>query len=1079
MLKIVHGNRLEPLAGELMRSLLDLPASPFERESIVVPSLGVARWLQYRIADVQSVCAHMDFSFAAQFVWQTFANVLEGVPQRSPFDANVMTLRLHGQLGRLPASEVYSPLRSYIERAGERGRIELAQRLAQVFDRYLVYRPEWLQSWAAGSTLGIQPIATERWQLGLWRRLVEDAGLRELQHPAGAVFDKLQSDIVARTRLPRKIRLFALPTLPPQYVQAVTELARYTDVEWYVVNPCRQYWGDLVSERTAAKLAGDDAPSTEVAHPLLASWGLEARDHLAEVLARSDAAGVVEQPMFVDPGNKTLLTKLQRCLLELAPLSESLIDPQQLDAGIRAQPSLQIHACHSLTRQLEVLHDQLLRLFDMLPELKPQEVLVMLPGVDDAAPLIDAVFGAAPLEHRLAYSITGRAAPDATPLLRAFDTLLHLPASRFEAAEVFDHLQIPAVRARYSLESSDLDLIRQWLDEAGIRWGLDAAHRVSLDLPAEARHSWLDGLMRLLLGYAAPSGGEHLIAGIEVYEEIEGSQAVVAGKLLRALGDLVGLRRDFATPRSVALWCDRLARMLEEQLSPLDEDESDAQRLRSLLSDLRDDAALAEQREAVSLEVMQGLLKTRLAGSSPGGVPGGGVTFTGIGPLRGLPYRVVCVIGLDGGVFPRNPSTSEFDLIARHPRRGDRSRGQDDRGAFLDALLAAREVFYLSYTGRSIRDNAELPPSVLISELLDYVGRYTQGGLDAATAALLVEHPLQPFAPRHFLPGASQSYAREYREAALQIARGSRRDDARGDLLAGTTLAAPGDEARVLRLDQLIGCLRNPYRFFLRDRLGIRIDEGEEELSSEEPLTLPEPRWDFERRLLDLALAGHESEAIVAKMRAGTDVPHGRWGEHLLNQAVEPALGFAKVVLAERGPSIAPLPFECRIGPYTLSGVLDGLSADGLYRPRYGKQISAHDWIEAWPRHLLLCLLKPDGVAPITRLRTGDDGKKSVAALGTVADASARLLDLLDLYWQGLQAPLEFMPKTALAAVVESQKPEKAAKVWLGDSFGGTGEAENEYCRMFYRGLRETMPDALPALAARVFAPMLAAVISA
>lgn len=1076
-LRIVHGNRLEPLARELFRSLTDVPVSPFERETIVVPSLGVQRWLQYRIADVFTVCAQMDFAFAAQFVWQTFASVLDGVPQRSPFDAGVMALRLHGQLGRLPDSEVYAPLRRYIERAGERGRIELAQRLAQTFDRYLVYRPHWVQAWASGRTLALQPLATERWQHGLWRRLVDDAGLRDLQHPADAVFARLRDDPSSRSHLSKKIRLFALPTLPPQYVQAITELARYTEVEWYVLNPCRQYWGDLVSERTAARLTDDTLEPVDVAHPLLASWGLQARDHLAEVLAHADAAGVIEQPMFIDPGVSTLLTKLQRCLLELTPLSVSPMQASQLDAGARHPPSLQIHACHSLTRQLEVLQDQLLRLFDALPDLRPQDVLVMLPSVDDAAPLIDAVFGAAPLEHRLAYSITGRAAPDATPLLRAFDTLLHLPQSRFAATEVFDHLQIPAVRERYGLEPTDLDLIHQWLTEAGIRWGLDAGHRVSLGLPAEARHSWVDGLTRLLLGYATPSDGEQLIAGVEVYEEIEGSQTLVAGKLLRVLGDLVGLRDDFTAPRRLAAWCDRLARMLEEQLAPTAEDESDAQRLRAMLADLRADAALAAQREPISLEVVQSLLKTRLAGSSAGGVPGGGVTFTGIGPLRGLPYRVIAVIGLDGGVFPRNPVSSEFDLIARHPQRSDRSRAQDDRGAFLDALLAARDVFYLSYTGRSIRDNTELPPSVLISELLDYVGRHTEGGLDQARQALLTEHPLQPFSPRHFQPGASQSYAREYREAALKIALGSQRIDKRSDLLDGQTLPPADEDARQLRLEQLVSCLRNPYRYFLRDRLGIRIDAGEAALSGEEPLALPDPPWDFERRLLDLALSGLDASGIIDRMRAGTDVPHGRWGEHLLREAVEPALGFARIVLAERGATIPPQAFECRIGPYRLSGVLDGLTADGLYRPRYGAQISAHDWIEAWPRHLLLSLLQPAGVARLTRIRTGT-GNKSLIALRAVEDAGARLLDLLDLYWQNLQSPLEYLPKTALAWASEPSKSEKAASIW-GPSYNSAGEAQDPYCRMFYRGSRETLPEALPTLAARLFAPMLAAVVDA
>lgn len=1071
MLKVVHGNRLEPLAGELMRSLLEVPASPFEVETVVVPSLGVARWLQYRVADVFGVCMQIEFAFAAQFVWQTFARLLDGVPRRSPFDVQVMTLRLYAQLGRLPASEVYAPLRRYIEQAGEQGRIQLAEKLAQVFDRYLVYRPEWVQSWAAGQLCGLTPSSTERWQLGLWRRLVEDAGLRDLQHPAEIVAARLRDDVAARRQLPRRIRLFALPTLPPQYVRAVADMAQYTDVECYVLNPCRQYWGDLMSERASARMALRDAASSasgiEVAHPLLASWGTQARDHLAEVLQQTDTATATEQPMFVDPGTSTLLHRLQRSLLELGPLAMPPLAAAQLHEPVR---SLQVHACHSLTRQLEVLHDQLLTLFDQLPGLRPQDVLVMMPDVDEAAPLIDAVFGAATAEHRIGYSITGRAAADSTPLLSAFDTLLKLPASRFAADEVFDHLQVPAVRERYGLGVSELDSIRQWIGESGVRWGLDAAHRSTFDLPSEARHSWVDGLMRLLLGYAAPSDRVDLVAGLQVYEDIEGTQTAIAGKLLRALGDLVRLRDDLRQMRSVAGWCDRLSRMLEEQLSPTTDDESDAHRLRQVIAQLRDDADAAGHRDAVPLDVVRQLIASQLAGSSPGGVPGGALTFTGIGPLRGLPYRVIAVIGLDGGRFPRNPAVSEFDLLGRHPRRGDRSRGQDDRGAFLDALLAARDVFYVSYTGRSIRTNQVMPPSVLVAELLDQLARDVEGGRPAVDAALLTEHPLQPFSPRYFVPGPLHSHARDFRDAARCIV-SAQRPPPVSDVLDGQRLPVSDELARQLTLDRLTGCLRNPYRFFLRDRLGIRIDPGEQQLASEEPLALPDPRWDFERELLELAMDGHDERTIHQRFRAGIALPHGGWGDHLLSSAVRPVIEFAEQVRAERAAALPALPFELRIGHYTLSGVIDQLTADGLYLPRYTHKLSAHDWLHAWPRHLLLCVLRPDGIQPRCLVRGCGDQRLEWAE---VPDAESHMLTLLDTYQDGLQAPLPYLPKTALQFADEPDRPDKAEKIWA-PGYNSDGESADAYCRLFYRGQRTTLPDGLPALARRIFGPMIAA----
>lgn len=1067
MLHLIHGNRFEQLLGRLVESLFTHPAPPLQREIIVVPSLGVARWLQYQIANAIGVCAQVEFPYPAQFIWQSFAQLLEGVQERSPFDAELMALRLYSRLGKLPAHADYAPLQQYLARTGERGRLDLAQQLAHCYDQYLVYRPDWLAAWGEGRLRGLQPAASERWQQKLWRHLLDQADLPDLQHPADTVFARLRAEPALRGQLPTRIRVFGLTSLPPQYASILARLGDYTEVEWYLPNPCRWYWADIVSERAQAQLAlqldGSDEAPRDVGHPLLASWGQQARDHLAVVMEQVDTRPASEAPLFAEPRGTHLLARLQRSLLDLSSMADA---PLQLDSGDR---SIQLHACHSLTRQLEVLHDRLLAMFDADASLRPADVVVMLVNPDAAAPTIDAVFGAAPPERQIAYAITGSGSADDTPLLRAFAMLLALPGSRFTASAVFDHLQLPAVAARYQLDAADLEQIRLWLIETGVRWGLDGAHRQALGLPAETRHSWLDGLQRLLLGYAVPTAGEALVAGVLPYDDIEGSQSQTLGKLALALADLVAVRDALSTAAPLATWCDRLLQAIGRCLAPTDRDLADEQRLRRALGALREDARHAAFDEPLNIDVVQRLVETRLAASSPGGVPGGGVTFTGIGPLRGVPYRVVCVLGLDNGAFPRNPSAAEFDLMAAHPRRGDRARRGDDRGAFLDALLAARDTLLLGYNGRSLRDNAELPPSVLVSELLDYLGRGSEGR-HAVEKALLTEHPLQPFDARYFVPGAMQSYAREYLGAAGAVRGGA---PPATPLFDGAPLPVPDEPApRVVTLDQLAGFLRNPLRALLRTRLDVRIAEAGVELPEDEPFDLPERKWKLRERLLRHALAGDSVARIAELLSADADMPPGRWGRRLIEGEIRKAAAFAEQLRRERGELLPPLAFELPLsvddGAVIFSGSLDQLTRRGRFAATY-QDISANDWLDAWPRHLLLQLLQPADV----ELRTRILDAKRVHQLAPVGDAHALLSDLVAYYLQGLREPMSFAPKTAYA-LLDKPDSRAATEAWRG-SDRARGDSEEPYARMRYRGGARDLPPGFAAEAQRIFGPLLAA----
>ncbi|HUP91096.1 MAG TPA: exodeoxyribonuclease V subunit gamma [Solimonas sp.] len=1059
MLHIVQSNRLDTLAEPLLASWAAPGADPFAPELVIVPSRGVERWLTHRIADRFGVCANVRFEFAAAFIWQMFSRVLPGVSEQSPFDTDVTALRLFSFLGRLPERPELRPLSRYLAKADDVRRLELAQRIAQLFSQYMVYRPDWLAKWALGVRVGLEPAETERWQQHLWRWLLESLGARNVQHPMTEFFEALDQGSAAATSLPARLRVFGVPVVPPLYAEILARLARHIEVEWYSLNPCRQYWADITQEKERARRIVRGEPGAElrdVGHPLLASCGGQAQTQLALVCGFIGDEGSVDSDCFVEPRGSSLLQKLQSSILDLAePTAGSL--PLE-----RSDRSLQVHACHSLTRQLEVLHDQLLALFDAMPGLRASDVAVFTPDLDAAAPVIDAVFGSMPAARHIPYTVTGRRRPDSAPLLRAADFLLRLPGSRFEANLVLGFLEIPAVGRRYGLEAAELETIQRWLREAGVHWGLDGVHRHKLGLPSQARHTWLETLYKLLLGYAMPGGADRLVFGTLPYGELEGSQALTLGKLVKVLSDLVRTSEAFGARPRIRDWPALLLRHLSASIEPTPEDERDYERLRATIAGLSRDARTAAVEGDVGIDVVRALLEARLAQSAPGAVPSGQVTFAGIGPLRTLPYRVICLVGMDDGAIPRSRGRLEFDLMQGAPRFGDRSRRDDDRGAFLDALLAASDVLYLSYSGRDIRDNAKLQPSVLVAELLDYLGRWAQGGRPAVDQALVTSHPLQAFSPRYFEGGELQSYAADLLPVAQALRGGLGGRLAQRSLLDRTPLPPPDESLRRVELDSLQRFFTHPLCHLLGARLGIRLKEAAEQISADEPFGIDiGGHFDLKDQLLEWRLQGRTVAECMDLAMATPLLPSGAWGR----QALEPTLRqidelAGRVERARSGTPRDPLAFELPLGEFTLAGTLSQLDSDGAFSFSLRKQ-GVYDLMDAWLRHLVLCCVAPAGVSPRTRTLTSDGGLR----FERVNEAPAQLLRLLELYWRGLQAPLSFYPKSAYALLTaaDADKGRAAAeKAWQGSGRGTqrkAGERDGRWYRFAFGGAEVELPE--------------------
>lgn len=1052
MLNIHQSNRLETLAEELAAVTRAPLASPFAPEVIVVQSRGVARWLALRLAAHNGVCANVRFPFPLGFAWELY-RASGQLPETSPFEPAVMTWRILGVLPEMESSPGFEPVHAYV-RGDHLRRYELARRIAESFEQYPIYRPDWIAEWDAGKG--------KHWQALLWKRVADAAGAPHRARLHQRLLERIDAAVLARAGITGRVCSFGAPALPPALLDLFAALAAHVEVHLFISNPCREYWGDIAAagELARRKLAHKpDAQFLETGNSLLASLGKQGRDFI-DLIQNYPAQ---ENEKFIEPGEASLLAAIQSDILDLRERGKSAA-VTEVAADDR---SVQVHSCHSAMREVEVLHDQLLARFERHRGLQPSDIVVMTPDIESYAPYIEAVFATA--EPRIAFNISDRSAERESTLAAAFMALLDFPGSRYGANQVLAILDEPAVQRRFGLTAEDLDTVHHWVRQAQIRWGIDAGHRADLGLPATPEHTWRFGLDRLLLGYALPGGNERLFGGILPYDEVEGSLGQVLGRFQSFAEAAIALNALPAEARTVAQWAELLRGMLAQFFDPDEAQEDELEAVRSAIGALEADALTAGFGSAIPLDVVKTALRERLE------VPGraflsGGVTFCAMVPMRSLPFEVVCLIGMNDGAFPRVRRPYGFDLMADDFRKGDRSRRDDDRYLFLESLLSARRCFYVSYTGQHVRDNSVIPPSVLVSELIDYVvqGFRAGGGADIR-ARLITRHPLQAFSRRYF-DGSEKlfSYAAPQCQAAALAGRGG----AALQPFIPDDLPEPEAEWRTVELESLVSFLRNPARYLLRQRLQIRLEEADQEVDAREPFT-PHPldAYQMKQQLLALRLRGTPVKDALPLARASGLLPHARVGAVLFEEAGGVVEGFAgRLVAAWPDKTLEPVGFDLELGAMRLRGTLANVSRAGLLGYRLAKA-QPKDLLAAWVRHLVLNLVAPEGVARVTRWIWQD----RAATFAPVVDARAILERLMALYWAGLRRPLHFFPPVSYE-YVNSGAGRKYRTLWEGSerSGGVRGELRDPYYQLAFRGC-DPLDDEFEELAGAVFGPMQAA----
>ena len=1078
---LIYGNRLDRLAAHLgARLAMPAVADTLAADVVLIPQPALRHWLQQALAERYGVAANLDLCTPSEFVWRLLRAARPDLPDASPWDRERLRWQLYALLGD-SAATLPPPVRRHLQRAAtdESGdasqratgdalaRYALADALAAAYDRYQAYRPDWLRDWERNV-----PASRDDWQAQLWRSLRQR--LKGSPHRATLLDEWLTRHDreaegfagIAPPGLPPRVAAFGTIHVSPDVLHMLAVVGQWIELDFYLPMPSAEYWGDVESLRERVRRDGIKSLSEALAdaerdNPLLTAWGAGGREIVAQLFSYDVVLPQRETELFVAPGRDTLLHRLQQDVLERAAPTVAAFDADDV--------SLQLHACHSKLREVEVLHDQLRALLDdprFDPPLQPRDIAVLAPDIADYLPLARAVFGGlAPDDPRyIPFALADRPQAQSHPLVAMLLDVLALADAPLTASGFRDLLATPAVAHALQLDAAQRARIDGWFAAAGIRWGDDEHARERAGAGRWREYSFDFGIDRLLSGYAAGDGAEASVAGAELiapYSQLEGADADTLDRALafyRRLRELAAWMRE---SHPAVEWRARLANWLQASLAPVPQDDAEAQARRLLLETLDDFASEAANAGALPALLVRRALRDALTLPSPHRPwLSGGVTFAGMVPLRTVPFRAICLLGLDADAYPRREPADDINRLVdaiqgRAPRYpGDRSVRDDDRFLFLQLLCAAGDVFYLSYGGSDARDGSVREPSPVIAELLDAVERMHG---EPVRDQLCVQHPLQPFSPRAFGAGDDGgveprrfSYRKEWAMPAAAAVQSAESPFVTAPLaMDAPELLEPPDR------NALQAFFANPAKAWLQDRLGLRLLTREETLDDREPqgrdalrryaviaaLTADDPQQNDDQ-------GDDENDDIVRRMRARAELPPGRDGDALIDDTRPLARGLraeARAVLTASTPrevaeATAPVAFRFDdvhrdADGYPLRLILEAGKLEGKRRLRAGID------------HLLLAsvhgadartVLVGEGEAKSGRKKSADvaDDAPPIAIqtfAGIDRDTALTRLDaLLALWRRGQSEPLPFAPKAGWAYVEKfhAKQPPDHAAAW-------------------------------------------------
>ncbi len=1027
-LHLHRADRTDLLADGLGELLAVPPADPFAEELVLVSARGMERWLSQRLSHVlgcgegseeqtadDGVCAGVAFRHPRSLIAE-----LAGTAGHDPWAPDAMVWPLLEVVDSCLDEPWCTALASHLghfERGDEKHlrqgrRYAVARRLAGLFASYARQRPQLLVDWLEGRSDDLD--SDLQWQPELYRTLVErvDADPPHIRH----------ARTVARLRespseLPARLSLFGHTRLPHTEIGLLHALSAHHDLHLWLPHPSDDLWARLHDVHGAVPRR-DDTSHRDVGHPLLATLGRDLRELQRSLPAETQTDDCLSQPTASAERPSTLLGWLQ------SDIGANAVRREGRSHNVTDR-SVQVHSCHGTARQIDVLREVLLGLLADDPTLEPRDILVMCPDIEAYAPLIvagfglgDVVHGAHPAHpahpaHRLRVKLADRALTQTNPLLGVAGQLLDLAGGRATASEVLNLAEAAPIRFRFGFSDDDLDAIGDWVREANIRWGFDRDHRRPYGVDF-VQNTWRFGIDRVLAGVAMSDDSHAWLDTTLPLDDVGSNRVELAGRLAEYVDLLHATIESLSGAAPLSDWLNALSVGIAALTAVPDDDRWQVSQLERELNDV---LAQAGTHAGIELRLpdVEALLGHHLAGRpTRANFRTGTLTVCTMVPMRSVPHRVVCLVGLDDGVFPRQGVIDGDDALAREPMTGERDIRSEDRQLLLDAIGAATEKLVITYTGANEYSGQRKPPAVPVVELLDT--------LDITTTAkvrdrVLVEHPLQPFDIDNVRPGRlgmppDKPFTFDPATlTAVRVAAGHR--EVRPHLFGERLPPLPPDD---VALDDLIGFFSDPVKGYFRAldyTLPWDVDTVEDAIPVEIDAL---QEWKIGDRMLNDMLRGvSPADAQQAEWRRGS-LPPGRLGWRKAQEIAVRSAALAAAAQRHRASEPRAIDVDVHISSgRRVTGTVPRLYGQRMTAVTYSKLDGRH-LLGTWIRLVALAARYPDvdwTAACIGRAKRGE--RLAERLLGPPAAAVDVLSDLVSMYDAGRREPIPLPLKTSYA----------------------------------------------------------------
>ncbi len=886
MLYLHQTNNLNILFDDFYKLIIDNPPqNPMKREQVIVQTRGMETWLTLETTRRKGVFCNIKFSNPTKFLTTLEFHLTDKHEEKSVYEKSVLQWAIFRLLTENIEDSSFKMIKNYLENTStainSSKLFGLSIKIADIFDQYMIYRTDMLKKWEEGKRVFTEnPTPYEDWQMVLWNKIK----LAFPNHKSRAAIIEAPEESIKNKDKSKKLQnyvhrlsLFGMSVLPPYYFHVLTKLSEKIDIHFFLLNPSPlTYWGHTSSnkqfatiQKNLALMNKEDTTLQDSTHPFLSNFGKLGADFF-DLVYEANLSEV--KPDIKGKTSNSMLSCLQSDILQgEKPESQTMV--QADDHSIR------IEICHSARREVEVLYDMLSDAFEKDTELSPADILIVTPDLEGYAPYIDLIFGSGnDQEPHIPYSISDRSFMDLNSTANTLKNILDTITDRFQATQIISLFEEISLEGSVEILPEHIKWIHSWIKESGVRWGLDEDFRKKLGLPKTDAYSWKKGVRRMILGYAMEQDTEaSLYQGMLPLDNVEGDLAAIMGVFIDFYEALNRFYQISLQTHVMNEWVSSLENFLSKlyniNISEGTEDQNQNEDLLNLfkkLNALTEDSEIADYKSPISFQLFKTAVVNQLENNHPSAsFLKGKVTFASMVPMRSIPFKIIAIIGMNHGIFPRRNEQNEFDLMNKEPQTGDRNILMSDRYLFLELLLSTSKELIITYTGRDQMDNSPKPPSTVVPFLLEVLDRsFEMPSGTPVSKHIQTVHPLHPFSSRYNTNGLL-TYQKHWFETISPKPQSNPFEWKK---------ITPEFDSSVLDGNLIEKCLKKPLLAFLHSSVHTVFPEPKQDLPDSEPFKTDHLlQWFIKEAKLTSELTNHKSifEAKIRSLDAEGKLPIG------------------------------------------------------------------------------------------------------------------------------------------------------------------------------------------------------------